>query len=104
MRLATICSFRLSLGAMPDCVQENFEEYGSKALEPVFDQPFDPERFLELDDYVLISEIGAAKSAKDPILADLAHRICDRRLPRWENEAKSRANRSHSRKDAKSEF
>ncbi len=67
--------------------QENFEEYGSKALEPVFDQPFDPERFLELDDYVLISEIGAAKSAKDPILADLAHRICDRRLPRWENEA-----------------
>lgn len=52
-------------------------------IEPVFDSPFDVERFLYLDDGAIHTGIQMARTCSDPILSDLARRIMDRRLFEW---------------------
>lgn len=56
-------------------------------LEPIYDVVFDPKRFYLLDDFSVLSGINQAQFAKDPVLADLANRIINRRLLEWKNES-----------------
>lgn len=56
-------------------------------LEPIYDCIFDPRRFYLLDDFSVLSGINQAQFANDPVLADLAERIINRRLLEWKNES-----------------